>query len=97
MTQAITDIKELVGEMPARGCECSCQTCHRSGGCDQDAQVAVHIHDHEHNQHNVLLCARCLRGSEQWALIAIALGCGYCVCGKKLAQISDMLGPVIPL
>lgn len=43
-TQAITDITELVGEMPARGCECTNSACCGSAGCDRAAIWMIRRH-----------------------------------------------------
>lgn len=42
MTQAITDIKELVGEMPARRCEYLDEDLHSA--CDRDSKWMVRMH-----------------------------------------------------
>ncbi|ORA92134.1 hypothetical protein BST32_01820 [Mycobacteroides abscessus subsp. massiliense] len=65
-TQAVTDIKELVGEMPARGCECRIHGCNgttHEHGCDRQAAWIVRIHGadmFEHGNFVMDLCDECL-------------------------------------
>lgn len=99
-TQAVTDIKELVGEMPARGCECELNTCgslHRvDESCSGAAKWVVRIHT---------MCT--LTGRHVDEVLALCEGCfsairGYvhkggshrCSCGMRA---SDWIGPVMPL
>lgn len=81
MTQAVTDIKELVGEMPARGCQCriaGCSGTTHQDGCDREAAWVVRVHGTDHTGHGnfVLdLCDECLRTTQQ-----IKSGLGNCRC-----------------
>ncbi|SHU21483.1 Uncharacterised protein [Mycobacteroides abscessus subsp. abscessus] len=87
-TQAITDIKELVGEMPARGCQCRIAGCngrqHGENACDHQAVWAALVHGVDYTGHGDFeldLCDRCLKVAK-----GIASFSGECgVCGNPSA------------
>ncbi|MBE5405714.1 Uncharacterised protein [Mycobacteroides abscessus subsp. massiliense] len=87
-TQAVTDIKELVGEMPARGCECRIHGCngrqHAMNACDHQAAWSALVHGMDHTGHGdfeLNLCDRCLDTAA-----SIADFTGECrVCGNGYA------------
>lgn len=70
-TQAITDIKELVGEMPARGCECGIVGCNgerHQNGCGRRAVWAVRVHGKNRSKHGefvIALCDECLQRAKE--------------------------------
>lgn len=86
MTQAITDIKELVGEMPARGCQCRIAGCnsgqHSENACDHQAVWVALVHGADYTGHGDFeldLCDRCLKIAK-----SIASFTGECtVCGSS--------------
>lgn len=83
MIQAVTDIKELVGEMPARGCECriaGCDGTTHQHGCEHEAAWAVRVHGTAGTEHGYFvldLCDECLGAAQR-----IKASLGAClVCG----------------
>lgn len=83
-TQAITDIKELVGEMPARGCQCRIAGCngekHVRGRCDHQAKWAALVHGADNTKHGNFeldLCDRCLATARNiWEFKVCCRVCG---------------------
>lgn len=61
------DISEIVGEMPARACECSIKDCggvrHPHGKCKNSAKWAARVHGEgggEHGEFVFILCDGCI-------------------------------------
>jgi hypothetical protein len=82
MIQAVTDIKELVGEMPVRGCQCGIRGCNRvkhHHGCTSQAVWAVKVHgknSFKHGDFVMALCDQCLQTAK--AIKATIGNCGTC-------------------
>lgn len=101
-TQAVTDIKELVGEMPARGCEW--QDCE----CDAQARWIARAHqwfDSSSSCRSVVLCL-CDQHKDFIAAMArsgaresaVGLRIRVCPsCNTDFTQVGNLFGPVMPL
>lgn len=93
MTQAVTDIKELVGEMPARGCEWP------EHECDSQAHWIARAHVwYPDLRCDMRVLALCDRHKLQGLATAARL-CGQCchICGLVAKSPGDIFGPVMPL
>ncbi|CPT12403.1 Uncharacterised protein [Mycobacteroides abscessus subsp. abscessus] len=96
--QAITDIKELVGEMPARGCEFE----DHDGNlvCDLQARWIARCHyvDWSTSRCSMVTVALCNSHKERVAanaaMSANGWPCGGCL---RVLSPSDLFGPVMPL
>lgn len=96
-TQAIQDIKEFVGEMPARGCEF--RSTSMPMPCGREAQWIDLGHDGRALMQcewiELYLCGSCLARSlaicESW------IGSTCNTCPLIVTSASDILGPVMPL
>lgn len=98
-TQAVTDIKELVGEMPARGCECMLNCCGSRHGvgerCGSDAKFVARVHVFNPlrrcSDDVGAVCIECLDSIRAW----VSSKDSNCpCCGLNAAQ---WVGPVMPL
>lgn len=96
-TPAVTDIKELVGEMPARGCELGTLFSERTAcsPCNQQAQWIARIHTNPCGRAAVSSCDTCLSKAlgiaEKW------IGYRCDTCALVVNSVADLLGPVMPL
>lgn len=100
MTQAITDIKELVGEREAEVCECTLSTCpdrHATRRvCGRSPQWMARVHaiveGGEHQDRVLKMCDACLSAARAHMNKRIqGMNCG---CGTF---IRNWVGPVMPL
>lgn len=92
MTQAITDIKELVGEMPARGCEWAKFD---DPPCGTPAQWVMRVHFSEWGVCHVdvqYFCDEHKRELQDLALTYKGVPCRYCDVPAE-----ELFGPVMPL
>ncbi len=96
-TQAITDIKELVGEMPARGCEFPRDG--KSDNCGRKAVWIARVHDGRKVPDcvwlEIHLCGACLTEAQRNSRLWIGSTCLGCALNVK--TVGDILGPVMPL
>jgi len=99
-TQAVTDIKELVGEMPARGCECDLNTCQHGESCSRTAAWVARMHVKKasgaHTSQVIAICDECLAAVRQRLARISSYGL-TCSCGIPASSVGDLLGPVMPL
>lgn len=99
-TQAVTDIKELVGESELGVCECTFNTCperhplrHKCGGSPRwMARVHAQGADGVHADVVVKMCDACLTATK--AFTSARLHRRVCQCG---IPVSKWVGPVMPL
>ncbi|SIC68317.1 Uncharacterised protein [Mycobacteroides abscessus subsp. abscessus] len=92
--QAITDIKELVGEMPARGCEWP------RHACDSQAHWIARCHCMRGWVCVSLVLELCDRHKDEALSIATEAVTErrFCYsCGVAALSSSDVVGPVMPL
>ncbi|SLG71357.1 Uncharacterised protein [Mycobacteroides abscessus subsp. abscessus] len=101
-TQAITDIKELVGDMPARACECELDTCPSRHAYDEtccgESKWVARLHGvsrstGEHGEIVLSLCEACLTTLRAYVAGALVFKT-HCSCGMP---IDKWIGPVMPL
>ncbi|SPX87661.1 Uncharacterised protein [Mycobacteroides abscessus] len=96
MTRAITDIKELVGEMPARGCEFHGVSAQNP--CGRQAQWIARGHIDTSpgcRWVEIYLCNECLLSAQHFAESWVGRKCG--TCNLPVNSAGDLLGPVMPL
>lgn len=87
MTQAITDIKELVGEMPGQACEWP--DVNEQPACDREATWAARVHwaHHRIGTCDVVVIALCECHRQEMLRVA-ATDAGVCqCCGSTIASV----------
>lgn len=91
-TQAITDIKELVGEMPARGCE---YLEDGSPQCDSSARWAMRVHFIDGPECRITVQNLC--DQHKCELVDLAARYAGVPCRSCGVAADALFGPVMPL
>lgn len=94
-TQAITDIKELVGEMPARGCEW--QQFEGEPLCGSAAQWAIRVHFLVRSRMTCEVAVQNFCDEHKRALMAIPKMHKGTPCFNCGVSADALFGPVMPL
>ncbi|SKI82591.1 Uncharacterised protein [Mycobacteroides abscessus subsp. massiliense] len=96
-TQAITDIKELVGEMPGQVCEFEDVNGHRA--CDSQARWVARCHSVVWSTLQCYITVIAICEPHRQHIAANAAMCANSRCGSclRVMSASDLFGPVMPL
>ncbi|MGH3956446.1 MAG: hypothetical protein ACRDTI_20670 [Mycobacterium sp.] len=98
LAESDVDIAAIVGDMPAKACECPSESCQCGGDCDHQAKWIArgHLADNfQCWQVQIYLCDPCLQRAR---LIASEWAGGTCrTCGLVTKTADDIVGPVIAL